>query len=446
MIFQNVDKLFDIEEFYLEDDIKTRLQDIKNGIMNKYEKGLTMKNFKRNIEESTYSKKLELFIANDFDKVMQKNQLLRDLKEKKLENECIEYFNKYQKKMVKIIEEVDSEDELQQKHETVKNLIIEQLSKLNPYKDTKLFKPYIEKIETMIESAMKDLIDILELKLVDQKFKTKDLISDSRKFYKEEMSKFFKNASFLSSAKLNECNESVLKLSLEKFATKRGNMSLPDFENRIINSLKEIYDEIKEENDMNTPTIPAIGIDLGTTNSCVAYFHPSKNKASVIVIPNEFGDKVTPSVVSFNDNNEMIGNVAKKEALSNPRNTIYSVKRLIGQNFKNLNVKEFDYKVTDDGNDNPKIRVLIEGKHKTYYPEDISAKILEKMKEIAETYLGCNVRNAVITVPAYFNDLQKEATKHAGRKAGLNILKIINEPTAAALAFKLRKSDDIESR
>jgi L1 cell adhesion molecule like protein len=229
-------------------------------------------------------------------------------------------------------------------------------------------------------------------------------------------------------------------------------MLIDNFKEVIKDSLKDIYQEIIEQNDMNTPTLAAIGIDLGTTNCCVAYFQPSRPKGNVIIIPNDMGNKTTPSVVAFNENNEevIIGESAKEHAYSKPRNTIFSAKRLIGRKFSDETVQNdislWPFKVVDDGNDIAKIQVKINGSDKIFFPEEISAKILKKLKQTAENHLGCEVKNAVITVPAYFNDSQKEATKDAGAIAGLNVLKIINEPTAAAIAFQLNRSDEKESK
>jgi L1 cell adhesion molecule like protein len=163
------------------------------------------------------------------------------------------------------------------------------------------------------------------------------------------------------------------------------------------------------------------------------------------------GNKTTPSVVAFNENNEVIiGESAKDRAYSNPRNTIFSAKRLIGRKFSDQNVHKYSkwwpIRVVDDGNDIAKVQIKTNGTDKTFFPEGISAKILKKLKQTAEKHLGCEVTNAVITVPAYFNDSQKEATKDAGAIAGLNVLKIINEPTAAAIAFQLNRSDEKESK
>jgi len=179
-----------------------------------------------------------------------------------------------------------------------------------------------------------------------------------------------------------------------------------------------------------------IGIDLGTTNSCVAIMEGAQAK----VLENAEGARTTPSVVAFTDGDEkLIGQPAKRQAVTNPENTIYAVKRLIGRNFNDPNVKKdigtapFKIINSDKGD------AWIESKGKKYSPSQISAFVLQKMKETAEKYLGQEVSKAVITVPAYFNDAQRQATKDAGKIAGLEVLRIINEPTAASLAYGLDK-------
>jgi L1 cell adhesion molecule like protein len=183
-------------------------------------------------------------------------------------------------------------------------------------------------------------------------------------------------------------------------------------------------------------TSPTIGIDLGTGMSCVAVFKDGK----VEIIANQNGSRITPSVVSFTKDERLIGEAAVTGSSSNPTNTIYQVKRLMGQAFNDpkvqADIKNFQYKVIDKDN-KPFIEVEFKGETKIFSPEEISAMILVHMKEIAEAYLGCIVTNAVITVPAYFNDGQRQATKDAGTIAGLNVLRIINEPTAAAIAYGL---------
>ena len=180
-----------------------------------------------------------------------------------------------------------------------------------------------------------------------------------------------------------------------------------------------------------------IGIDLGTTNSVVAVMEGSEP----VVITNSEGGRTTPSVVGFaKDGNRLVGQVAKRQAVTNPENTIYSIKRFMGRRFDEVTdeMKQVPYRVTEAANKD--VRVDINGKE--YSPPEISAMILQKLKQAAEDYLGQKVERAVITVPAYFNDAQRQATKDAGKIAGLEVLRIVNEPTAAALAYGLDKKKD----
>src|SRR4030081_514123 len=179
-----------------------------------------------------------------------------------------------------------------------------------------------------------------------------------------------------------------------------------------------------------------IGIDLGTTNSCVAVMEGGEPK----VIPNEEGGRTTPSVVGFTKTGErLVGQVAKRQAITNPENTVYSIKRFMGRRFDEVSeeLKMVPYKVERDGDN-----VVIVAQGKKYTPPEISAMILQKLKRAAENYLGEKVSDAVVTVPAYFNDSQRQATKDAGKIAGLDVKRIINEPTAAALAYGLDKKKD----
>ncbi|WPK24722.1 hypothetical protein PUMCH_002006 [Australozyma saopauloensis] len=183
-----------------------------------------------------------------------------------------------------------------------------------------------------------------------------------------------------------------------------------------------------------------IGIDLGTTYSCVGVMKNGK----VEILANDQGNRITPSYVAFTDEERLIGDAAKNQAPSNVNNTIFDIKRLIGLEYSDKvvkkEIKHMPYKITKKGN-MPVVSVQVNGEDKTFTPEEISGMILGKMKSIAEEYLGKKVTHAVVTVPAYFNDAQRQATKNAGIIAGLNILRIVNEPTAAAIAYGLDKTE-----
>ena len=183
-----------------------------------------------------------------------------------------------------------------------------------------------------------------------------------------------------------------------------------------------------------------IGIDLGTTYSCVAVMKNGKTE----ILANEQGNRITPSYVAFTDDERLIGDAAKNQVATNPENTIFDIKRLIGLKYNDRSVqkdiKHLPFNVINKGG-KPAVEVTVKGEQKQFSPEEISGMILGKMKQIAEDYLGNKVTHAVVTVPAYFNDAQRQATKDAGTIAGLNVLRIVNEPTAAAIAYGLDKSD-----
>lgn len=192
-------------------------------------------------------------------------------------------------------------------------------------------------------------------------------------------------------------------------------------------------------------TVAAIGIDLGTTYSCVGVWQNDH----VEIIANEQGNRTTPSYVSFEGEERLIGDAAKQVAASNPKNTVFDAKRLIGRKFTDSvvqsDMKHWPFSVLDKAG-KPIIEVDFKGERKQFMPEEISAMVLTKLKQTAESFLGGVVKDAVITVPAYFNDSQRQATKDAGAIAGLNVLRIINEPTAAAIAYGLDKAGKGEQK
>jgi heat shock 70kDa protein 1/2/6/8 len=190
----------------------------------------------------------------------------------------------------------------------------------------------------------------------------------------------------------------------------------------------------------------AVGIDLGTTTSCVGVWQNNR----VEIIANDQGNRITPSYVAFTESERLVGEAAKNQSAANPRNTVYEAKRLIGRRFDEPSVQkdkqQFSYNVVRGQHNKPEIEVEFKGETKRLLPEEIGATVLQKMKATAEAYLGKPVTEAVITVPAYFNDSQRQATKDAGKIAGLHVLRIINEPTAAAIAYGLDKTNNGEQR
>ncbi|KFB34963.1 hypothetical protein ZHAS_00000721 [Anopheles sinensis] len=203
-------------------------------------------------------------------------------------------------------------------------------------------------------------------------------------------------------------------------------------------SPEALIDTSSEMSPMAATKAPAVGIDLGTTYSCVGVFQHGK----VEIIANDQGNRTTPSYVAFTDTERLIGDAAKNQVAMNPTNTIFDAKRLIGRKFDDpaiqADMKHWPFEV-ESIEGKPKIQVEYKGETKSFFPEEVSSMVLTKMKETAEAYLGKTVTNAVITVPAYFNDSQRQATKDAGTISGLNVLRIINEPTAAAIAYGLDK-------
>jgi L1 cell adhesion molecule like protein len=187
----------------------------------------------------------------------------------------------------------------------------------------------------------------------------------------------------------------------------------------------------------------AAGFDIGTTTSCAAVWINDR----VEIIPDyQTGSRIIPSYVSFTDEEKLVGDAAKSQSTMNPKNTVYDAKRLIGRKYSDPTVQDdnklWSFKVTGDKNDKPLINVSYKKEEKQFHPEEISAMVIQRLKETTEAYLGHPLKKVVITVPAYFNDAQRQATKDAAAIAGLEVLRIINEPTAAAIAYGLDKIDN----
>lgn len=187
------------------------------------------------------------------------------------------------------------------------------------------------------------------------------------------------------------------------------------------------------------------GLDLGTTYSVISVWRNGRAE----VIANDQGNRTTPSYVAFTDTERLVGDAGKNQAVMNPINTVYDAKRLIGRKFSDpivqADMKLWPFKVVDDGNDKPQIVVNYKGEEKKFYAEEISSMVIGKMKEVAETYIGEPIKDMVITVPAYFGDSKRQATKDAAAIAGVNVLRIINEPTAAAVAYGLDNKNSNEN-
>lgn len=207
-----------------------------------------------------------------------------------------------------------------------------------------------------------------------------------------------------------------------------------------LGNLQTVFAQEEAQDPIQQSYGTVIGIDLGTTYSCVGVMQNGK----VEILVNDQGHRITPSYVAFTDEERLVGDAAKNQAAANPTNTIFDIKRMIGRKFNDKDVqndmKHFPFKVIEKSG-KPNVQVDVKGSSKTFTPEEVSAMILGKMKDVAETYLGKKVTHAVVTVPAYFNDNQRQATKDAGAIAGLEILRIVNEPTAAAIAYGLDKTD-----
>jgi len=414
--YQLMRDLFSDNTSISEEELKNLHEDTVENVLSQFNN-----NFEKEEDFSVIKsnrRALDLKIIQEFDRIKETNRQRNQSNEKsdlKLKLEIKDYVKDYEERMEKVIDFCAHETDLLEEHKQIQDIIKKQIIDSNSSLSSKILSPYLTQLEVEINKSFKDCEKIFKVNLEKQLLTLQNVIINARKFYREEMEKHYTNTNFLKPEKLAQNNLLVIDRTIAKYQSERGNMSIEKFNNCMKDSLVDIYKNIIEENDKNTPTLPAIGIDLGTTNSCVAYYQPTKPKGKVIIIPNDLGNRTTPSVVSFGDNNkEDIGEAAKDELYVNSRNTVYSAKRLIGRQFNDNNVQKdmrlWPFRVVDDGNNIAKISTRRDGTDEVFFPEEISAKVLKKLKILAENHLGCEVKNAVITVPAYFNEAQKEAT------------------------------------
>ncbi|CAG2101380.1 unnamed protein product [Medioppia subpectinata] len=277
------------------------------------------------------------------------------------------------------------------------------------------------------------------------------IIDQVLKWYNQRVKTEYGLQTYIRPDKLAKIHEGLVKAAVARFKGESPHLKPEAFADLIKKNLNIAYTHVTNQNNSNAPTVPAIGIDLGTTNSCVAYYRPGKSgETGHIQVCRNINMEVTPSCVEYKDNGEVVvGEEAKDNLLGSRRQIIYSAKRMIGRQFDDPKITEYSenwpFNVIDiEGAAGVEVEVDSESCQKL--PEEVSADVLRKMKEIAERDLGHPVLDAVITVPAYFNDAQRLSTINAGIMAGLNVLSIINEPTAAALAFKLDRFDDSNAR
>ncbi|ODM91215.1 Heat shock cognate 71 kDa protein [Orchesella cincta] len=348
-----------------------------------------------------------------------------------------EALDDYNSKMRQYIKQAQTPDELTDLHklayyEALKVLSTSQIIKTNPS-----FLPSCE--QTLKEKTEASLNEIMELFSLRVKPRSGNFNDEATvlKLYEEEMEKHISSQEFIEAEVLERRHSDVSERIL------RNSISVPfEKKEQLRKTLNKSFIKYKNKNLEVSQQEPAIGIDLGTTYSCVAIYA----KGKMHIIRNGIGNNTTPSYVAFQKDGSVItGNAAKEQAYTNPENTIFDAKRIIGRKFADPQLQEdiqfwpFDV-VNDSGI--PKISVNGEKLH----PEEISAKLLAELKRDAEKYLKMKVKKAVITVPAYFTDGQRQATIDAGQMAGLDVISILNEPTAAALAYKLQQSSDVGPR
>ncbi len=337
--------------------------------------------------------------------------------------------------------DVKDENELRDRHEENMKVII------NNQIENKGEGDEEEAIKNLTEEFDEDFRSVLILykhKKKDSRFEYEKAVENAKHYYVREMDKHFVEKKFIIIKDLQTLHEKYKSFANDELRKEMPEKRvIPIISQQLDQMLKTIYDQYKKQNLTYMPGKQAIGIDLGTTYCCVGVM----NRGNVQIIPNDSGNNTTPSYVAFDESGEesLIGLYAKEESYANPKNTIYDAKRMIGRKYSDEQIQNdmklwpFDVVEVDDS-----LGIKLYNEQKTtLYPEQVSAEILRKLKKDAEEFLGYKVKNAVITVPAYFNDAQRRATKDAGLLAGLHVMQILNEPTAAAIAYSHQIKDDV---
>jgi len=301
----------------------------------------------------------------------------------------------------------------------------------------------MKKLSVEIDSEFENLLKLFDISMKYSDSDYNAVLELAKDAYVREMNKILNNPKFIRPKKFEDLHKDSLTIAQNELKEKSPFKYVrSEIKRQFDQTIEIIYGQFKKQNQINIPISKAIGIDLGTTYCCVSVLDGEE----VVIVPNMYGQNTTPSYVSYKEDGvQIVGNTAKEELYSDPSNTIYDVKRLIGRKFDEELVqkrpKSWPFKLTSDNN-TLKIE-LYKRKKSSVYPQEVSAIILKKLKDDANKFLGYEAKNAVITVPAYFNEAQRLATKEAGQIAGLNVLQILNEPTAAAIAYSHKFRDDI---
>jgi hypothetical protein len=316
-----------------EQELENLHEDTVENILNKFNNSFEADEAVAFIESNR--KLLEMKIIKEFDRIKETNRQRNESNEKlelKLKLGIKDYVKDYEERMEKVIDFCADETDLLEEHKQIQDIIKKKIIDSNSSLSSEILSPYLTQLEVEINKSFKDCEKIFKVNLEKQLLALQNVIINARKFYREEMEKHYTNTNFLKPEKLAQNNLLVIDRTIAKYQSERGNMSIEKFNIYVKDSLVDIYNDIVEENNKNTPILPAIGIDLGLTDACVAYYQPTKPKGKVIIIPNDLGNRTTPSVVSFGlINEEDIGEAAKEMTFIYPRNAVYSVQRLIGR-------------------------------------------------------------------------------------------------------------------